>query len=75
MKEKNTRGIIHYGEYATRLGMNHLKPFQIEAVSAFVKGKDSLIVQPTAPGKNICLQVPVPMNKERFVLVISQTST
>lgn len=59
--------------YATQLGMTHLKPFQIKAISAFVKGKDCLIVQPTVSGKSSCFQVPALMNKERFVLVISPT--
>ena len=59
--------------YATQLGGTNLKPFQIEAISAFVKRKDCLIVQRTASGKSICFQVPALMNKDKFVLVISPT--
>ena len=59
--------------YATQLGVTHLKPFQIEAISAFSKGRDCLIVQPTSSGKSVCFQVPALMNKEMFVLVICPT--
>ena len=75
IKEKKTKEVEEtlWRGYATQLGVTHLKPFQIEALSAFVKGKDCLIVQPTVSGKSICFQVPALMNKEKFVLVISPT--
>lgn len=72
---KNTKEVKEtlWRGYATQLGVTHLKPFQIEAINAFVKGKDCLIVQPAGSGKSVCFQVPALMNKERFVLVISPT--
>jgi len=75
-KKKKTKEVEEtlWRGYATQLGVAHVKPFQIEVISAFVKGKDCLIVQPTASGKSICFQVPALRNKERFVLVISPTS-
>ena len=75
IEEKKTKEVEEtlWRGYATQLGVTRLKPFQIEAISAFAKGKDCLIVQPTASGKSICFQVPALMNKERFVLVISPT--
>ncbi len=45
------------GYAAARLGINVLKPFQIETLAALKMGKDVAIVQSTSSGKSLCFQV------------------
>ena len=75
IKEKKDRGGRNSMETICHTGVTNLKPFQIEAIRTSVKRKDCLIVQPTASGKSICFQVPALMNKDKFVLVISPTTS
>jgi RecQ family ATP-dependent DNA helicase len=45
-------------ELLGKLGFEHWRPGQREAVEAALEGRDSLIVMPTGGGKSLCYQLP-----------------
>ena len=63
-----------HGYSALHLKINQLKPFQIEAMSAYSSGKDVAVLQATSSGKSICFQLPALMLQDRqYGLVIVPT--
>ena len=53
-----------------RLGFEHWRPGQKEAVEAALEGRDSLIVMPTGGGKSLCYQLPG-LATEDLTIVVS----
>jgi RecQ family ATP-dependent DNA helicase len=53
-----------------RLGFQHWRPGQREAVEAALAGRDSLIVMPTGGGKSLCYQLPG-LATEDLTIVVS----
>jgi RecQ family ATP-dependent DNA helicase len=53
-----------------RLGFQHWRPGQKEAVEAALAGRDSLIVMPTGGGKSLCYQLPG-LASEDLTIVVS----
>jgi len=53
-----------------RLGFQHWRPGQKEAVEAALEGRDSLIVMPTGGGKSLCYQLPG-LASEDLTIVVS----
>jgi RecQ family ATP-dependent DNA helicase len=54
----------------TKLGFEHWRPGQKEAVEAALEGRDSLIVMPTGGGKSLCYQLPG-LASEDLTIVVS----
>ncbi len=52
-----------------RLGFEHWRPGQREAVEAALDGRDSLIVMPTGGGKSLCYQLPGLATEELTIVV------
>ncbi len=57
-------------ELLGRLGFEHWRPGQKEAVEAALEGRDSLIVMPTGGGKSLCYQLPG-LASEDLTIVVS----
>ncbi len=57
-------------ELLGRLGFEHWRPGQKEAVEAALEGRDSLIVMPTGGGKSLCYQLPG-LATEDLTIVVS----
>ncbi|PFX25295.1 putative serine/threonine-protein kinase kinX [Stylophora pistillata] len=55
--------------YLARFGHSSLKQFQKDAIHAVRQARDTVIIQPTASGKNICFQIPALLD-ERFITVV-----
>jgi RecQ family ATP-dependent DNA helicase len=53
-----------------KLGFEHWRPGQKEAVEAALEGRDSLIVMPTGGGKSLCYQLPG-LAREELTIVVS----
>jgi RecQ family ATP-dependent DNA helicase len=53
-----------------KLGFEHWRPGQQEAVEAALEGRDSLIVMPTGGGKSLCYQLPG-LASEDLTIVVS----
>jgi ATP-dependent DNA helicase RecQ len=53
-----------------KLGFEHWRPGQKEAVEATLEGRDSLIVMPTGGGKSLCYQLPG-LASEDLTIVVS----
>ena len=53
-----------------KLGFEHWRPGQREAVEAALEGRDSLIVMPTGGGKSLCYQLPG-LATEDLTIVVS----
>ena len=53
-----------------KLGFEHWRPGQREAVEAALDGRDSLIVMPTGGGKSLCYQLPG-LASEDLTIVVS----
>jgi RecQ family ATP-dependent DNA helicase len=53
-----------------KLGFEHWRPGQREAVEAALEGRDSLIVMPTGGGKSLCYQLPG-LASEDLTIVVS----
>jgi RecQ family ATP-dependent DNA helicase len=53
-----------------KLGFEHWRPGQKEAVEAALEGRDSLIVMPTGGGKSLCYQLPG-LASEDLTIVVS----
>jgi RecQ family ATP-dependent DNA helicase len=53
-----------------KLGFEHWRPGQKEAVEAALSGRDSLIVMPTGGGKSLCYQLPG-LASEDLTIVVS----
>jgi ATP-dependent DNA helicase RecQ len=53
-----------------KLGFQHWRPGQKEAVEAALEGRDSLIVMPTGGGKSLCYQLPG-LATEDLTIVVS----
>jgi RecQ family ATP-dependent DNA helicase len=58
------------GALLARLGFEHWRPGQREAVEAALEGRDSLIVMPTGGGKSLCYQLPG-LATEDLTIVVS----
>jgi RecQ family ATP-dependent DNA helicase len=54
----------------SKLGFEHWRPGQKEAVEAALEGRDSLIVMPTGGGKSLCYQLPG-LATEDLTIVVS----
>ena len=52
-----------------KLGFEHWRPGQKEAVEAALAGRDSLIVMPTGGGKSICYQLPGLASEDLTIVV------
>jgi RecQ family ATP-dependent DNA helicase len=52
-----------------KLGFQHWRPGQKEAVEAALAGRDSLIVMPTGGGKSLCYQLPGLASKDLTIVV------
>jgi RecQ family ATP-dependent DNA helicase len=52
-----------------KLGFEHWRPGQKEAVEAALEGRDSLIVMPTGGGKSLCYQLPGLASEELTIVV------
>jgi ATP-dependent DNA helicase RecQ len=52
-----------------KLGFEHWRPGQREAVEAALEGRDSLIVMPTGGGKSLCYQLPGLATEELTIVV------
>jgi RecQ family ATP-dependent DNA helicase len=52
-----------------KLGFEHWRPGQKEAVEAALAGRDSLIVMPTGGGKSLCYQLPGLATEELTIVV------
>jgi RecQ family ATP-dependent DNA helicase len=52
-----------------KLGFEHWRPGQKEAVEAALEGRDSLIVMPTGGGKSLCYQLPGLATEELTIVV------
>jgi RecQ family ATP-dependent DNA helicase len=57
-------------ELLAKLGFQHWRPGQKEAVEAALAGRDSLIVMPTGGGKSLCYQLPG-LASEDLTIVVS----
>jgi RecQ family ATP-dependent DNA helicase len=57
-------------ELLGKLGFEHWRPGQKEAVEAALEGRDSLIVMPTGGGKSLCYQLPG-LASEDLTIVVS----
>ena len=57
-------------ELLGKLGFQHWRPGQKEAVEAALEGRDSLIVMPTGGGKSLCYQLPG-LATEDLTIVVS----
>ncbi len=57
-------------ELLAKLGFEHWRPGQKEAVEAALEGRDSLIVMPTGGGKSLCYQLPG-LASEDLTIVVS----
>ena len=57
-------------ELLGKLGFEHWRPGQKEAVEAALEGRDSLIVMPTGGGKSLCYQLPG-LATEDLTIVVS----
>jgi RecQ family ATP-dependent DNA helicase len=57
-------------ELLGKLGYEHWRPGQKEAVEAALEGRDSLIVMPTGGGKSLCYQLPG-LASEDLTIVVS----
>lgn len=55
--------------YLARFGHSSLKQFQKDAIHAVRQARDTVIIQPTASGKNTCFQIPALLD-ERFITVV-----
>ena len=53
-----------------KLGFQHWRPGQREAVEAALEGRDSLVVMPTGGGKSLCYQLPG-LASEDLTIVVS----
>lgn len=65
-----------WGGYAAQHLKIIPKPFQIEAVNAYSKKRDVLIIQGTGAGKSACFTLPIvmlPKNSEQVVLILVPT--
>ncbi len=51
-------------------GFDELRPMQAEAMQAFLRGKNALVVLPTGGGKSLCYQAPA-LVRPGFTLVVS----
>jgi ATP-dependent DNA helicase RecQ len=51
-------------------GFESLRPLQLEAMTAAVEGRDSLVVLPTGGGKSLCYQAPALLS-DRLTVVVS----
>jgi RecQ family ATP-dependent DNA helicase len=58
------------GALLEKLGFEHWRPGQREAVEAALAGRDSLIVMPTGGGKSLCYQLPG-LASEDLTIVVS----
>ena len=52
-------------------GYPSFRPLQLEAATAILEGRDSLVVLPTGGGKSICYQAPALTSAEGLALVVS----
>jgi len=50
-------------------GYSSLRPLQHEAMTAAVRGRDSLVVLPTGGGKSLCYQAPALLSNELTVVI------
>ena len=57
---------------AEKFDVTHFRDFQKQAVEAALKGKDTLIIQPTGKGKSLCYQFPA-VYTGKTTLVITPT--
>ena len=55
--------------HLARFGHSLLKQFQKDTIHAVQQARDTIIIQPTASGKNICFQIPALLD-ERFITVV-----
>eukprot|EP00112_Aurelia_sp_Birch-Aquarium-sp1_P013370 Seg2836.3 transcript_id=Seg2836.3/GoldUCD/mRNA.D3Y31 product="ATP-dependent DNA helicase Q-like 3" protein_id=Seg2836.3/GoldUCD/D3Y31 len=67
--------IMRWGGYAKKyFDIDQLREFQIEAISSWSRGSDTLIVQSTSSGKSICFQLPALLQPNKTVLVVIPTT-
>lgn len=64
--------VMIHGFAAQKFGVAKLCPWQLNAIIATIKKKDSLIIQPTGAGKSMCYIIP-PIYSGKTAIVISPT--
>ena len=68
--------IMKWSGYAKKyFNIDELKKFQVNVLSAWSKGEDTLIVQSTSSGKSLCFQLPALLESSKTVLVIIPTTS
>jgi len=62
------------GILADRFQMTAFKDWQQRAIEAAIKGKDTLIIQPTGSGKSLCFQFPAVWSKKTTIVITPTVS-
>ena len=64
--------MCHVATLAETFGLTSFKPFQSFIIDSCLKGKDTIVVQPTGNGKSLCFQFPA-VYTGKISLVITPT--
>ena len=60
------------GKLVEHFQFSTLKDWQMKSIQATIEGRNSIIIQPTGSGKNLCFQLP-PLITGRTTIVITPT--